>query len=243
MRKHIGTLLAALVLAVPAGAQTSTVVDFHEYASPVTREYEAAIGYPLTAGGLDFYQTTAFDANARNVLGTWGYADAGAVNRPVNIGNSTTLYATLATLETDIYAAGSDLVFGRYAPFTLRSIDVAHVYNSAFAAPFALAPINFRIFGFGASGVTFFQDFLIPLPPVGADGTRTPVLQTLTLNSNFQDAYNVWFLNGATSGTSVQFTNLDVTVSPEPGSLALMGTGLFGVIGFATRRRKRTLAS
>ena len=240
MRKLIGSLVAALVLALPAGAQNS-FIDFHEFASPVTTEYQAAIGRPLTSGGIDFYQTTAFDANARNVLGTWGTADRGAVNRPVNIGNSTTLFATLATLETDLYAAGTDLVLGPLAPFSLFSMDVAHLYNSAFAAPFVLAPINFRVFGFGASGVTFFQDFLIPVPPVGADGSRTPVLQTLTFNSNFQNAYNVWFRNGSTSGTSVQFTNFAVTVSPEPGSLALMGTGLLGIVGVTIRRRRKNV--
>jgi hypothetical protein len=254
MRKLFGTLAAALVLALPAGAQSSYTIDFREYLSPVTTEYDAAIGFPLRSGGLDFYQTSLFDANARNVLGTWGTADAGAVNRPVNIGESNTLFATNTGLEVDLYAAGADPVLNIFSPFALHTMDVAHVYSTPFASPFALGTINFRVFGFGASGggATFFEDFLIPVPAAAADGSRRPVLQTLTFtNPGFQSAYNVWFYNGtinpatgalsAGSGTSVQFTNLAVTVTPEPGSLALMATGLVGIMGITMRRRRRQL--
>jgi hypothetical protein len=246
MRKLLGSLAAACVLAMPAGAQSSYFIDFHEFASPVVTEYPATIGFPLTSGGLDFYQE--FDAGARNVLGTWGYADATAVNRPVNIGTSTTLFGTQTGNEVDLYAAGADPVLGRYTPFSLHSIDVAHVYSNPFS-PFTLANINFRVYGFGAGGATFFEDFVIPAPP-SVNGVRRPVLQTLTFtNPRFQSAYNVWFYNGSTnfqtdaltagSGLSVQFTNLAVTVAPEPGSFALMATGLVGVMGVAARRRRR----
>jgi hypothetical protein len=233
MRKFIGSLAALLILAVPASAQ-SHVITFSEFASPNVFEYEATIGYPLSTGGLDFYQE--FDAGARNVLGTWGYADETAVNRPVNIGNSTTLFPTQQGNQVDIYAAGSDplLDYPFLTPFALYSLDVAHTY----ASPFALSPINFRLFGFSTTGAAFFQDFLIPTPPLLGDGTRRPVLQTLTLDSRFRSATRVAFVNGSNS-VAVQFTNLAVTTVPEPGSFALMATGLLGVMGVAVRRRRR----
>jgi hypothetical protein len=250
MRKLIGCLAAALLLAVPARAQSSYFIDFREFASPTVTEYEATIGFPLRSGGLDFYQE--FDAGARNVLGTWGYDDATAVNRPVNIGTSTTLFGTQPGNEIDLYAAGSDPVLEIFTPFALHSMDVAHAYSNPFSS-IALTPIVFRVVGFGASGALFFEDFLIPAPVAGADGSRRPVLQTLTFtNPGFQSAYNVWFFNGSVnsagqivggSGNSVQFTNLAVTVAPEPGSLALLATGMVGIMGVTARRRRRQLTA
>lgn len=230
-----------LVLALPASAQVRRT-DFQEFASPVTREYPAAVGAPLTSGGLDFYNATGLDDNAQNALGTWGFADAGSVNRPVNIGTATTLYPTTQGTEVDILVAGTNLVTGPFPLFGLASIDVAHLYSNPFS-PFALQPITLRIFG-QRPGAFFFQDFLIPVPPL-VGGVRRPVLQTLNLNGNFSSVNNVFFFNGSGdptsasfafgSGSNIQFTN--VTPTPEPTSLALLATGV-SVIGAAARRRR-----
>lgn len=237
MRKLIGSLVAALVLAVPAGAQSPYVIDFREFASPTVTEYEATIGFPLRTGGLDFYQE--FDAGARNVLGTWGFADETAVNRPVNIGSSTTLFPTQQGNQVDIYTAGTNPVLNMstFTPFALFSIDVAHAYSNPFLPP-TLQPINFRLFGFTTTGASFFQDFLIPAPPVLADGTRRPVLQRLITDPRFHRTTRVAFVNG-TNSVAVQFTNLAVTTVPEPGSFVLLATGLAGIVGITVRRRRR----
>jgi len=227
-------LLPALLFALPAGAQNVTI-DFHEYASPTTTEYQAAVGAPVTSGGLDFYNATGLDANALNSLGTWGTSDAGSVNRPSNIGTSTTLFATVLGTEVDIYGHGSDLVVGPLNPFSLISLDIAHLYSSAFS-PIALVNVNLRFFGFLGSGPVFFQDFLLPAP-VAVNGVQTPVLQTLVFDDRFHNVSNVWYIQGAGSGSATQFTN--VVTTPEPSSLVLLASGLFGVIGISTRRRHR----
>src|SRR5205809_6765783 len=121
-------VLTRLAIALPARAQV--ISNFSNYSSPTTTEFQAAVGRPVTSGVLDFYDTELFVAGARNVLGTWGTsaADAGSVNRPTNAGSSTTMFATQLGEEIDIFGTGTDIVLGTFRPFSLFSIDVAHLY-------------------------------------------------------------------------------------------------------------------
>jgi hypothetical protein len=195
----------------------------------------------VRSGGLDFYAAEAIqppNQSSRNVLATWGYdpSDPANINRPLNVGTSTTLFATVLGEEINVYAAGSNALFGPYGTFGLYSIDVGHLYSSAWA-PFTMAQFDLTFFGLLRSGTTVSQTFTIPAAPT-IGSFRYPVLNTLVFNTNFYaDLTNVWWNQGSGSGTAHQFTNVVQVVIPEPGTYLLMLTGLSGLALVARLRR------
>lgn len=229
--------LATVTLAAPAvstlGAQRVNI-DFSEYASPTVKTYPATFGAPLTSKGFDFLQ--AFPTSgSRNVLATWGSSDLTATNRPSNRGTSNTIFADQPGVEVDIYVAGDD-PFTPVRTFNMYSIDVAHL----FATPFVPVLQNFTLqfFGLYADGSDISQTFTITAPPT-VGGIATPFLQTLTFDNRWRGMTNVfWNQNGSFLSQQHQFTNVQVEVTPEPGTWALLGTGLAGVLVVARRRRQ-----
>lgn len=239
-RFHVHLLaLVFVTLALPMGAQNATST-FSSYSRPVTTEHQANIGRPVTSGVLDFYATEFFVSGARNVLGTWGSSpsDPGFVNQPINLGASTAMFGTQLGEEIDLFGAGSNIIVNRIIPFHIFSMDVAHLYSTVFA-PLTLSPFTLTVFGFGSGtgGATIQQSFTIAAPPV-TGGFQTPVLQTLTFDNRWRSLDNVWWFQGTGSASAHQFTNVNATLVPEPGTYALTLAGLLVIGGLRARARR-----
>jgi hypothetical protein len=235
-----GSLAAVLLIAAPPLAAQGAPIDFSAYASPVTTEYQATVGRPVTVGGFDFFAYRA--PGARNVLGTWGTDPAadpdGALNLPSNRGGATALYGTQAGEIVDMYAAGQFFnPPATFATFNLFGMDVAHLYAQQYL-PFGttLQPFTLTFFGFTVRGAnaTVQQSFVVPAPSSGA-----PFLNSLQFDARWRGLYQVaWQQSTAGSGQFHQFTNVSAAVVPEPSTVLLVGTGVL-LIAAGTRRRRR----
>jgi hypothetical protein len=95
-------------------------IDFAEFRSEVTTEYQATPGGDVTSKGFDFY--AAFGDGARNALGTWGTDDGElSQNLPTNLG------PTAAALWGTRFGERIDMETESGLRFDLYAMDVAHL--------------------------------------------------------------------------------------------------------------------
>lgn len=222
------------LISLPLQAQ-QVVVDFHQFRAPYTTDYQATPGGDVYSNGYGFF--AAFGSGALNTLSTWGTAPDErpdlAANVPRNLGpTAASLFAYQFGERMDVFREDNLL-------FNLYSIDLAHQYAQSYLLSGSLSPISITFFGFyaGATSSSISQTFTIPV--AASNGTDIPPeLNTYTFNSGFRNLAEVAWLQGNGSATSHQFTNVRLeTVTPEPGTYVLFGTGLVGVMLVTVRRR------
>lgn len=228
--------VALMSSATPALAQ-QVVIDFHDLRAAYTTDYQATPGGDVYSNGYGFF--AAFGSGALNTLSTWGTAPDErpdlAANVPRNLGpTAASLFAYQFGERLDMFRDQDNYLFNLY------SIDLAAEYAQSYLLSGSLSPFSVTFYGFNSAGVNtaaLTQTFTVPVASaLGND--IPPELNTYTFNSNFRNLSEVAWFQGNGSAASHQFTNVRVeTITPEPGTYLLFGTGLVGVMLVTARRR------
>lgn len=227
-------LIASLVLALlvcPAAMAQTTIQLISEGQQPAPNGYSYGSNY---AGGPNSY----YDSNLGKTLYVYPYY--------MSVNGSTTLTPMLCDSYTHGLPSGSWQVnVSTYADLANTMFKTASLYQEAAwlfnqlgtnpSSSNAVA-VNYAIWGVfdpSLTGTTAYKDSGA-LTEIGAYNSASN-------QSAFDNSIVIYTPVTTGSGSPQEFIGAAPTPAPvpEPGTLALMGSGLAGVVGFVRRKRQR----
>lgn len=197
------------------------------YAGPLNTGVDAN-GNPLTPGAIDANWTGVDVTNPLAPVPVFAFAVSGYNGAWLNQPNAEFISPNELNGQADNYPSAVNELINWTTSFTLTSNQAASDILGAFAVDNQLLSIvisnskgTFTITPPSGGGFGFLTGFDLPVADLVAG------LNTLTF-----DTENYASESGNPTGLLVEFTQV-----PEPASLAILGTGLLGMLMLGRRRR------
>jgi hypothetical protein len=247
MKKFSQHLAVTAAVLVSVGASQAAVITFEEPVDATTTQF--APFAPLLGNGDEFYQAGFWLDPFSNAPGALPGDLVGALVNGLDVANTCWSLVCPTNNPTTFYTSLNDgvLALGRQdaLPFKVKGFDAS--FLGASGEFLAGVPGLLRLQGIKTDGTgSMTQTYQLPGPAsTGALGFASYLTSGAFSNTEFDYLYAFGFFCNATGSCTAfasdkaQFAldNINLTVIPEPGSLALVGLGLAGIAALTRRRR------